>query len=171
MSLHVRRGLLVPVTALAMTAALAACTAEEPPTPKDERPVGDPLPSITPVVDGAAVLQVEDQTSEGPTVLAKAAITQGGFVVVYGDNGRNELGSGQVDPGTAPQDVQVSLAEELTEPTPLLARLYADTDGDGLFGAADQPVTNGEDDDSDDPEAFAGEQETFSFTGKPVVNS
>jgi hypothetical protein len=167
MPLHARRCLLV----LTAVAALAGCTSGEPPAAQDERVVGDPLPSITPVVDAAAVLQVEDQTSEGPTVLAKAAITRGGFIVVYGDDGRNELGSGQVDPGMAPQDVQVSLAEELTEPTPLLARLYADTDGNGLFSAPDQPVTDGRDDDSDDPEVFAGEQERFSFTGKPVVTS
>ena len=53
----------------------------------------------------------------------------------------------------------------------MLARLFADTDGNGLFSAGDMPISNGQDDDSDDAEVFLGEQETFNFTGKKVVNS
>lgn len=124
-----------------------------------------------PVQDPAAVLQVEDQKSEGPTVLAKAAATKGGFIVIYADEGRNELGSGIVPPGTTAVDIQVSLAEEPTEEIALLARLFADTDGSGLYSAGDLPISNGQDDDSDDIEVFPGEQETFSFTGKKVVDS
>ena len=67
--------------------------------------------------------------------------------------------------------MQISLAEEPTEQIALIARLFADTDGNGVFSAADLPVTNGKDDDSDDAEVFLGEQETFQFTGKKVVNS
>ena len=169
------------VLPLAVVLAVSGCTAEAPPAPgagngdaaeePAAAPAGDPPPSITPVSDPAAVLTVADQTSEGPTVLAKAAATKGGFIVVYADEGRNELGSGIVPPGTTPADVQVSLAEEPTEKIQLLARLYADTDGNGLFSAADTPITNGQDDDSDDPKVFPGEQETFSFTGKKVVTS
>jgi hypothetical protein len=166
------------VLPLALVLAATGCTAETPPTPAAEggaqasvAPAGDPIPSITPVTDPAAVLEVEDQTSEGPTVLARAAATAGGFVVVYSDEGRNELGSGTVPASATASDVQVSLAEELTEEVQLLARLFADTDRNGLFSAGDMPITNGEDDDSDDAEVFLGEQETFSFTGKPVVNS
>jgi hypothetical protein len=168
------RTLRLPLLALATVAALSACTAQTPPTATGGTGAaggGDVLPTITPVVDPAAVLQVADQKSEGPTVLAKAAATKGGFIVVYGDGGRNELGSGRVEPGTTPQDVQISLAEEPTEQLDLIARLYADTDGNGLYGAPDLPVTNGEDDQSDDAEAFGGEQETFSFQGKPVSSS
>jgi len=153
--------------------ALTGCTSEQPPPAagNGSSPVGDPIPSAATVTDPDAVLEVEDQTSEGPTVLARAAATDGGFVVVYGDDGRNTLGTGIVEPGTEPQDVQVSLAEEPTEQIELIARLFADTDGNGLFSAGDQPITNGEDDDSDDAEAFAGEQEAFTFQGKKVVNS
>ena len=166
----------LPLLAVATVATLSACTAETPPQAPTGGQTGavapEPsLPTITPVQDPAAVLQVADQKSEGPTVLAKAAITNGGFVVVYADAGRNELGTGRVEPGTTPADVQVSLAEEPTEPIDLIARLYADTDGNGLYGAGDLPVTNGEDDDTDDVEVFGGEQEAFNFTGKKVVNS
>jgi hypothetical protein len=166
------RTLRLPLLALACAAAVSACAAETPPAPAEPAGAagGDATPAVQPVQDPAAMLQVEDQKSEGPTVLAKAAITQGGFVVVYAEEGRNELGSALVAPGTAPQNVQISLAEEPTEPIALLARLFADTDRNGLFGAGDLPVTNGQDDDSDDAEVFLGEQESFSFTGKPVVN-
>ena len=159
-------------SSLLVALALTGCTSEEPPPPSGgSSPVGDPVPSAAVVQDAAAVLEVEDQTSEGPTVLAKAAATAGGFVVVYGDDGRNTLGTGIVEPGTEPQAVQISLAEEPTEQIELIARLFADTDGNGLFSAGDQPISNDEDDDSDDAEQFAGEQEEFSFQGKKVVNS
>lgn len=158
------------VSPLLLALALTGCTSEQPPPSSGSSPVGDPVPSAAVVNDPAAVLEVEDQTSEGPTVLAKAAATDGGFVVVYGDDGRNTLGTGIVKPGTEPQDVQVSLAEEPTEEIELIARLFADSDGNGLFSAGDQPISNAEDDDSDDAEAFAGEQESFSFQGKKVVN-
>jgi hypothetical protein len=159
---------------LALTApvalVLSACTGEAPPSPANEGAVGDPIPSEEPVVDESAVLEVEDQKSEGPTVLARAAATDGGFVVVIGDEGRNVLGYSEVEAGTEPQDVQISLAEELVDEVELIARLYADTNGDGLYGAGDEPISNGEEDDSDDPEAFPGEQEVFQFEGEPVVN-
>lgn len=165
--------LTLPVLSLATALSLAACSTETPPTPDNAKaPVGgDPVPSANTVVDKAAVLEVKDQTSEGPTVLAKAAATDGGFVVVYADDGSNTLGTGIVPPGTEPVDVQISLAEEPTEKIALIARLFADTDGNGLYGAGDQPISNGTDDDSDDAESFPGEQETFSFQGKKVVNS
>ena len=167
------------VLPLAVVLAVAGCTAETPPAPGGSgavpvdsgAPAEPEVPTIVPVEDPAAVLQVEDQTSEGPTVLAKAAATKGGFIVVYSEEGRNELGSSIVPPGTAAANVQISLAEEPTEEIALLARLFADTDGNGLFSAGDMPITNGQDDDSDDAEVFLGEQETFSFTGKKVVNS
>lgn len=165
------RFLRMPVLALAAVAALTACTAEAPPPVAGGSEGPEAVPSTSTVQDKAAVLLVEDQTSEGPTVFAKAAVTKGGFVVVYGDDGRNTLGTGIVPPGTEPTDVLVSLAEEPTEKIQLTARLFADTDGNGLYGAADEPVSNGEDDDSDDTEVFPGEQEEFSFTGKKVVNS
>jgi hypothetical protein len=149
---------------------LSACTEEAPPSPSTEGTVGDPIPAEEPVVDENAVLEVEDQESEGPTVLARAAATDGGFVVVLGDDGRNVLGASNVEAGTEPQDVQISLAEEIVDQVELIARLYADTNGDGLYGAGDEPITNGEEDDSDDPEAFAGEQEVFQFKGEPVIN-
>lgn len=162
------------VLPLAVVLTVTGCTAEVPPTPggaAGTKPAEPVLPTVVPVEDPAAVLQVEDQKSEGPTVLAKAAATKGGFVVVYAEEGRNELGSGIVPPGTTPAAVQISLAEEPTEQIALLARLFADTDRNGLYSAGDMPITNGQDDDSDDAEAFLGEQETFSFTGKKVVNS
>lgn len=159
----------LPLAALAVS----GCTAEAPPLPGGSAAPAptSAVPTIVPVEDPAAVLQVADQKSEGPTVLAKAAATKGGFIVVYSEEGRNELGTGLVPAGTTPVDVQVSLAEEPTEQIALLARLFADTDGNGLYSAGDMPITNGTDDDSDDAEIFLGEQETFSFTGKKVVNS
>lgn len=159
----------LPLAALAVS----GCTAEAPPPPGGSAAPAEQsaLPTIVPVEDPAAVLQVADQKSEGPTVLAKAAATKGGFIVVYSEEGRNELGTGEVPAGTTAVDVQVSLAEEPTEEIQLLARLFADTDGNGLYSAGDLPITNGEDDDSDDAEVFLGEQEMFSFTGKKVVNS
>ena len=169
------RHLRMPVLSLAAVAALTACTAEAPPPagggPASGNAAPEAAPSTNTVQDPAAVLQVEDQTSEGPTVFAQAAVTKGGFVVVYADEGRNALGTGIVPPGTEPTEVLVSLAEEPTEEIQLTARLFADTDGNGLYGAPDEPVSNGEDDDSDDTETFPGEQEAFSFTGKKVVNS
>ncbi len=164
------------VLPLAVVLAVSGCTAEAPPPPGGgangaAAPAGDPVPTIDPVEDPAAVLEVADQKSEGPTVLARAAATKGGIVVVYADEGRNELGSNVIEPGTEPRDVQISLAEEPTEQIALIARLFADTDGNGLFSAPDLPVTNGKDDDSGDAEAFPGEQEAFQFTGKKVVNS
>ena len=163
------RSLPLSLLALPLAVALSACTADAPP-PASDQPVGDPVQEVEPVVDPAAVLEVEDQTSEGPTVLARAAATAGGFVVVLGDNGRNVLGFSEVPAGTEPQDIQISLAEEPTEEIDLSARLYADTNGDGLYGDGDLPIDNGEQDDSDDAEVFAGELETFTFQGKPVVN-
>jgi hypothetical protein len=154
---------------LILAVVLSGCTAQTPPVPGGT--AADPVPTIVPVEDPAAALEVQDQTSEGPTVLARAALTKGGFVVVYAEEGRNELGSGIVPPGTTATDVQVSLAEEPTEEIALLARLFADSDGNGLFSAGDTPVTNGQDDDSDVAAVFPGEQESFSFTGKKVVNS
>jgi hypothetical protein len=165
------RSLRLPVLSLAAVAALSACTAEAPPPVAGGSAAPNAAPSTNTVQDPAAMLEVEDQTSEGPTVFAKAAVTKGGFVVVYADEGRNTLGTGIVPPGTEPTDVLVSLAEEPTEEIQLTARLFADTDGNGLYGAGDEPVSNGEDDDSDDVESFPGEQEAFSFTGKKVVNS
>jgi hypothetical protein len=167
------RHLRLPVLSVAAVAALTACTAEAPPPVAGAggSAAPEPAPSTNTVQDPAAVLEVEDQTSEGPTVFAKAALTKGGFVVVYSDEGRNTLGTGIVPPGTEPTDVLVSLAEEPTEELQLIARLFADTDGNGLYSAPDEPVSNGEDDDSDDTETFPGEQEAFSFTGKKVVNS
>lgn len=161
-------------SSLILALALTGCTSEEPPSPAaggGASPAGDAAPSSAPVTDPAASLSIKDQTSQGPTVLAKASATKGGFVVVYGDDGRNTLGTGLVPPSTEPQDVQISLAEEPTERIELMARLFADTDGNGIYNAGDQPLGDGEDDDSDDAEAFPGEQETFSFQGKKVVNS
>lgn len=150
---------------------LSACTGEAPPpSPANEGVVGDDIPAAQPVEDENAVLEVKDQKSEGPTVLARAAASKGGFVVVIGDEGRNVLGYTQVPEGTEPQDVQISLAEEIVDEVELIARLFADTSGDGIYGAGDEPITNGEEDDSDDPDAFAGEQEVFQFEGEPVVN-
>ena len=40
----------------------------------------------------------------------------------------------------------MSLADQPTDEIELIARLYADTDRNGLYGAADQPLTNGKDD-------------------------
>lgn len=171
------RHLRLPVLPLAAVAALSlglsACTSDTPPPAAGPAPSSDvqEAPVVEAVEDPAAVLEVEDQTSEGPTVFTRAALTQGGFVVVYADEGRNTLGTGIVPPGTEPTEVLVSLAEEPTEEIQLIARLFADTDGNGLYSAPDQPVSNGEDDDSDDVETFPGEQESFSFTGKKVVNS
>ena len=167
------RSLRLSLLSLSAVAALSACTAEAPPPAGGgaEGAAPDEAPAVDTVEDPDAVLEVEDQTSEGPTVFAQAAVTEGGFVVVYSDEGRNTLGTGIVPPGTEPTEVLVSLAEEPTEEVQLIARLFADTDGNGLYGAPDQPVSNGEDDDSDDVETFPGEQEAFSFTGKKVVNS
>lgn len=163
------------LTALTAALVLSACTGEAPPPPPGAAapasPAAPEVEQLAPVVDPAAMLEVKDQTSEGPTVFARAAATQGGFVVVYADGGLNTLGTGIVEPGTEPQQVLVSLAEEVNEKTELLARLFADTNGDGLYGAGDLPISNGEDDASDDVEVFPGEQEQFSFTGKPVVTS
>ncbi len=169
MTRHLRLSML----SLAAAAALTACTAEAPPPVAGAGASAQPeaLPSTNTVQDPDAVLEVKDQTSEGPTVFTTAAVTEGGFVVVYADGGRNTLGTGIVPPGTEPTEVLVSLAEEPTEQIQLIARLFADTDGNGLYGAPDEPVSNGEDDDSDDTETFPGEQEEFSFTGKKVVNS
>ena len=164
----------LPLLSLAAVAALSACTAETPPPPPaaDGQSSVAPEPSaLTPVVDPAAVLEVEDHTSEGPTVFAQAAAAEGGFVVVYAEEGLNTLGTGIVEPGGESQRVFVSLAEEVNEETELIARLFADTNDDGLYSDGDLPISNGEDDDSDDVEVFPGEQETFLFTGKPVVNS
>lgn len=161
----------LPVLSLVAVSVLSACSVEEPPVPGGGARAageGDPQPSVSTVADTAAVLEVKDQESEGPTVLAQAAATKGGFVVVYGDKGSNTLGTGIVPPGTTAQPVQISLAEQPTEEIELMARLFADTDGNGIYGAGDQPISNGEDDDSDDAETFAGEQELFTFKGKPV---
>ena len=131
-------------------------------------PVVDPA---KPLGDAKAVLQVEDQTSEGPTVNVKAAaLAQGGLVVVFADGGANTLGYGAVPAGGAPSLVQVALAEEVLKRTQLVARLYTDADGDGVFSAADRPVSNGKADEDDDLDAFPGEQEVFAFTGKALVN-
>lgn len=151
--------------------ALSACSPQTPPAPAGAGasvPGPDPVPSTAVVVDEAAVLEVEDQTSEGPTVLATAAATKGGFIVLLSEDGRDVMGTGAVEPGTEAKKVQVSLADEPTDEIELIARLFADTDGNGIYGAGDQPITNGEDDDSDDAEVFPGEQATFSFQGKKV---
>jgi hypothetical protein len=160
---------LMSVTAVV---ALSACSPETPPSPTGGAsvPGPDPVPSTAVVTDPAAVLEVEDQTSEGPTVLATAAVTKGGFIVILSSDGRDVMGTGVVEPGTEEQKVQVSLAEEPTDEIELIARLFADTDGNGLYGAGDQPVSNGEDDGDDDAEIFPGEQATFSFQGKKVQN-
>ena len=156
-------------------AALTACSPETPP------PVGggsadpsasvagpDPVPSTAVVTDAAAVLEVEDQTSEGPTVLVTAAATKGALVVIFSEDGRSVIGTGAVEATTTPTKVQVSLADQPTEEIELVARLFADTDRNGFYGGSDSPLTNGKDDDSDDAEVFPGEQASFSFQGKKV---
>ena len=169
-----KRSLTLPVLALAATAVLSACTTESTPT----APVASG-PAVAPtgeaagpeaVVDNDAVLEVEDQKSEGPTVNVKAAaVTAGGWVVVAADGGRNVLGYGQVPAGSTPTLVQVSLAEIITEPTELVARLYDDANADGIFGAGDKPVSN--DDNDNDDAGFPGESATFMFSGADVINS
>ena len=170
------------LTALLIGAAalLAGCSTQAAPTtpgtlgtaPASGVPGAVKSSAVDVLVDSNATLTVKDQTSEGPTVnVDGAAITKGGFVVVSSDKGRNVLGTGMVPAGTAPQKVQVSLAEEITKKTPLIARLYADTNGDGLYGAGDKPVVRAKaGDDKNDP-PFAGLQVAFSFTGKRVVNN
>lgn len=171
---------------LALTTALAlsACTTENEPVAPGAASGGasagasgapaegaQAAPLVT-VEDPAAVLEVEDQTSEGPTVRVKvASVAKGGFVVVSSEEGRNVLGAGNVPAGTTPATLQVSLAEDVNEKTELYAQLYNDEDGNGVFSAPDRPVSNGKDDDDDDAERFAGELEVFDFTGKSVVNS
>ena len=175
---------------LAVTAALAltACSTEDASTstatatpggaatsgsaPGASTAAQQPSDSTAAVADPAAVLEVEDQTSEGPTVRVKlAAVTDGGFVVVAGDGGKDILGFANVPVSPTAATLQVSLADEVNEKTELVAMLYRDDDHSGLFDAGDRPVTNGKADSDDDPKAFPGELETFSFTGKPVVNS
>ena len=157
------------LSALVLVGSLSACTTEATPTapvvsgasqsqaPSTDAPaVGDP----------AAVLEIEDQVSKGPTVNVKAAaVTKGGWVVVASEGGRNVLGAGMVPAGTTATLVQVSLAEIITEPTELVARLYQDDVADGLYGVGDKPVGNGDKDDDDTGE---GEVETFTFTGEDV---
>ncbi|TAL26526.1 MAG: hypothetical protein EPN99_00215 [Frankiales bacterium] len=160
----------VSLMSVLAVAALSACSPETPPSPTGGAsvPGPDPVPSTAVVVDEAAVLEVEDQTSEGPTVVATAAATKGGFIVILSGDGRDVMGTGMVEPGTEAKKIQVSLADEPTDEIELIARLFADTDGNGIYGAADQPISNDEDDDSDDAEVFPGEQAAFSFTGKRV---
>ena len=156
-------------------AALTACSPETPP-PAAGAPVDpsasvggpDPVPSTAVVTDAAAVLEVEDQTSEGPTVVVTAAATKGALIVIFSEDGRSVMGTGLVDPGTKPARTQVSLADQPTDEVTLIARLFADTDGNGFYGGADAPLTNGKDDDSDDAEVFPGEQASFSFQGEKV---
>lgn len=169
----------LPLSATAAALVLAACTSTPTPT-QAQQASGVPAPTgavaagpsgPTTLTDSSAVLTVQDQTSEGPTVTIKAvALSEPGHVVIVGDGGRNVLGSSLVEPGSTPTSIQVSLAEEPTEKITLMARLYADTDGDGFYSAGDQPVTNGKAGD-DTPAAFAGLQQTFSFTGAKVVNN
>lgn len=160
------------------TALLAGCSTQTAPTPPGGGgpasgvPGAIKSPDNSVVVDPAAVLTVKDQDSQGPTVnVEAAAVTKGGFVVVSSDKGRNVLGTGMVPAGTTPQKVQVSLAEEITKKTPLIARLYADTNGDGLYGAGDKPVARSTKGDDRGGPPFPGLQVSFSFTGKPVVNN
>ena len=167
------RPLALSLLALSATAVLSACTTESTPT----APLAG-APAVTPtgeaagpaaVVDNDAVLDVEDQKSAGPTVNVKAAaVTAGGWVVVASDGGRNVLGYGQVPAGSTSTVIQVSLAEIITEPTELVARLYDDANADGIFGAGDRPVTN--DDNDNDDTGFPGESATFMFSGADVIN-
>ena len=169
--------------ALATALTLSACTTEEQPTAPGAAPGGAETPAasgapapeaaapLVTVEDPAAVLEVEDQTSEGPTVRVKlAAVSKGGHVVVSSGGGSNILGSTDVPAGTTAATLQVSLAEDVNTKTELTAQLFNDEDGNGVFSAPDRPVTNGKDDEDDDAERFAGELEVFSFTGKSVVN-
>lgn len=160
--------------ALPATLVLSACTSTS--VPQSLPPAsGVPVASAEPrppaaLTDPAAVLVVEDQTSEGPTVRIKAvALSEPGHVVIVGDDGRNVLGSSLVEPGATASSIQVSLAEQPTKKIRLMARLYADTDGDGFFSAGDRPVTDGKPDDASG--TFPGLQRTFDFTGAKVVNN
>lgn len=165
------RTLTAPLLALTAALALTACTTEAEPVAPSAADNAAPSP-VPAVGDPAAVLEVEDQTSEGPTVRVKlAAVTAGGFVVVASDGGKNILGFANVPASTTAATLQVSLADEVNEKTELVAMLYSDDDKSGLFDAGDRPVSNGKDDEDDDLEVFGGEREVFSFTGKPVVNS
>lgn len=175
------RSLTLPLLALTTATVLSSCSTEDTPTTAGATPGAGssaaasaaPAPvTEDAVVDNDAVLEIEDQVSEGPTVNVKAAaVTGGGWVVVASDGGSNVLGAGQVPAGTSPQLVQVSLAEIITEETELTARLYDDANADGLYGAGDKPVSNDDADDDDDAAAFAGELEVFRFTGADVINS
>ena len=163
------------VMSVLAVAALTACSPETPPAvggpaadPSASVGGPDPVPSTSVVTDAAAVLEVEDQTSEGPTVLVRAAATKGALIVILSEDGRSVMGTGAVEATTKPTEVQVSLADQPTDEIELVARLYADNDRNGFYGAADSPLTNGKDDESDDAEVFPGEQATFSFQGKAV---
>lgn len=188
------RSLSFSLLALVTATALSACSADDPSgsaatgasaspgasassrsaPSRSAAPAGSGVPNTSDgaaVVDNDAVLEIDDQKSEGPTVNVKAAaVTTGGWVVVAADGGRNVLGYGEVPAGSSPQLVQVSLAEIITKPTELTARLYDDANKDGFYGSGDKPVTNDDADDDDDVTAFAGELEVFSFTGADVIN-
>ncbi|MCW2613060.1 MAG: hypothetical protein JWN08_54 [Frankiales bacterium] len=172
------RSLPLSLLALSTAAVLSACTVEDTPAAPGAAVGASAGASVAPsaadtgpTVDTSAVLEVEDQVSEGPTVNVKAAaVTDGGWVVVLSEGGSNVLGAGMVPAGATSSLVQVSLAEILTEETELVARLYDDSNADGLYGAGDKPVSN-DDADDDDTDEFPGEQETFSFRGADVINS
>ncbi len=165
------RTALVSLLSVSTVVALSACSPETPPSPAGA-PASvagpDPVPSSSVVTDPTAVLEAEDQTSEGPTVVVTAAAAKGALIVILSEDGRSVMGTGTVEPGTEAKKTQVSLADQPTDEIKLIARLYADTDRNGFYGAADSPLTNGKDDDSDDAEVFPGEQASFSFQGKKV---
>ena len=165
----------LPLLALSAALTMSACTTE--PTPSAPTAQGaasagtDAAGTPAVKVDAKALLEVDDQKSAGPTVNVKAAVvTDGGFVVVASEGGRNILGYSLVPAGAGPTLVQVSLAEIITTPTELVARLYDDANGDGLYGAGDRPVSNGSDDKADKASSFPGESVTFMFTGADVIN-
>lgn len=169
------RTLCLPLLSLAAALTLTGCTTEPTPlAPTAEGAPGAGSPaagSLAAKVDAKAVLEVEDQQSAGPTVNVKAAaVTDSGFVVVASDGGRNILGYSLIPAGGKPTLVQVSLADIITAPTELVARLYDDTNGNGLYGAGDRPVSNSSAGSTEPASNFAGQSVTFMFSGADVVD-
>jgi len=108
--------------------------------------------AVTYEATSASVSLPDQRTDGGSVTVDSATLSEGGWVVVLNEGGRNAdavRGRTYLSAGSH-SDVEVSLDEPVSSDTELAAQVHHDTNGDRLFdysgGDTDRPYENADDD-------------------------
>ena len=110
--------------------------------------VSSETPSSSEFAFDDAELEIEDQRGDGTSVLIDEVRTnlQAGLIVIFDISG-NYLGSAPVSASVQP--VSIQLESPVTRSQELIGQLFADN-GNGIFDSSDLPVSEPEEDQSDE---------------------